>query len=284
MIIVQIWEGLGNQLFQYSFAKALQLRTGQKVFLDISEYSRDVPRMYGLGNFRISLPVTRIGCDLLDYADRHDLLKKIDTDSLRLGYGLPMKFGKESNVEFKPSILNPKGNWYLKGWFQNEKYFAGYREVIRKEIRPRAKIKVPPELKRIMEQNETVAVHFRRGDYQEGGNTLGMDYYRDALRMIESKVGTLYYLVFSDDLSWVRNHIDLGPRCYYVNEDRVLKDYEELMIMSRCSHNIIANSTFSWWGAWLNDHRGKIVIAPQIWFLRKRNFGRDIVPGEWIKL
>ena len=75
MIIVQIWEGLGNQLFQYSFAKALQLRTGQKVFLDISEYSRDVPRMYGLGNFRISLPVTRIGCDLLDYADRHDLFK-----------------------------------------------------------------------------------------------------------------------------------------------------------------------------------------------------------------
>ncbi len=283
MIIVRIWEGLGNQLFQYSFAKALQLNTGQRVYLDISEYTRDVIREYNLCNFKISLPVIKGGKQIFNSIDGRDFYNVLRADKDCSGYGFPMKFAKETNILFKPFLLNPSGNWYFKGWFQNEKYFAPYADIIRKELRPVNKIKIPSELKDILDKAETVSVHFRRTDFQGDHNILDLGYYRNAIRYIENKIKSPYYLVFSDDLEWVRQNVQFGSSCYFVNENRELRDCEELLVMSRCRHNIIANSTFSWWGAWLNDHAEKLVIAPGKWFLNQ-NKKTDIVPKEWIRI
>lgn len=281
MIAVRIWEGLGNQLFQYAYARALELRTGQKVYLDISEYEmKPQPiREYELCHFRIRQPVIHCA-KVLPFVNRDKYYAK---DMRRLKY-FPVGLVKEDDCYFKQELCALNGLLYIKGWFQSEKYFKEFTHSIREELYPRNKISISRKLKRILEFDNTVSVHIRRGDFKKYRNILSDEYYEKAKEMISRLIGEPYFIIFSDDIPYVKENMNFEPKCFYVEPKYLYKDYEELMIMSRCKHNIIANSTFSWWGAWLNCNENKIVIAPKKWFPDKLEKDVNIVPDEWLRV
>lgn len=287
MVIVRIWEGLGNQLFQYAYARALQLRTGARVYLDSDRCYKEeleghrLQRPYGLVNFNIKISQYKKMDKFFFFLRNKTYIEKIGFYLSKKKYA-PIHFYRETTLEYKESLKFIKGNYYLMGWFQNEEYFKEYRELLLKELKTKKKIRITKQLKSILENEETVSIHIRRGDYRLDNNVLPVSYYEAAIAMIETKVECPYYLVFSDDMEWVKVNFPQLSRCYYMTEER-LPDYEELMVMSRCKHNIIANSTFSWWGAWLNCNKNKTVIGPQVWFLNGKNRRINIMPDDWIR-
>lgn len=280
MIVVRIWEGLGNQLFQYAYARSLQLRNGGDVRLcALHGEGNRTYRQYELDKFKITLARDKNIEKIASYIDKNIIVKRLlkqITEKVSF-----LNYIHEKNVKYDEKQKYLIGNYYVSGWFQNEEYFKEYASVIRKEIQLKKKIKISKQLRHILKNCNTVSVHIRRGDYKRYNNVLNMEYYQKAFALINSCVEDVYFVVFSDDLEWVKKNIDFGERVYFVNEDKRLKDYEELVIMSKCKHNIIANSTFSWWGAWLNTYTQKIVIGPKQWFPRDNS---NIMPETWIKL
>lgn len=289
MIIVRIWEGLGNQLFQYAYARALQLRTGEKVYLDINRTFRiplegkRVYRPYSLDKFRIRLPVSDDVEKKYFFLEQKNGIQKCLFDMSKARIVVP-GFYQEKNILYKEQLRYIHGNIYLMGWFQNEKYFGEYRQVLLQDLRPWQKIKVSSFLHNALEKENTVSVHIRRTDLLKAKKELPILYYEKAKSYVEKYISRPQYMVFSDDPEWVREHIDFGTSAFFVSEEGLM-DYEELLVMSRCRHNIIANSTFSWWGAWLNQNEKKMVIGPPVWAIHGReDTAKDVMPSEWIRI
>jgi hypothetical protein len=277
-------------MFQYAYARALQLRTGQKVYLDINRIYKEqletkgTPRLYTLDKFNINLPIAE-GLEKKYFFIKQDNIIETILNEFSQKSILVPRFYKENTSFYKENLKWVRGNQYLMGWFQDEKYFAEYRSVLLRDFTPKDRIKISRRLKKILNEEETVSVHVRRTDYKKIKNALPIKYYKNALKYIDSCVQNPIYIVFTDEIEWVKENIDFGKNVIYISEEEKLQDYEELLIMSKCRHNIIANSTFSWWGAWLNRNDGKIVIGPKVWF----NGGEDvmkcnIMPKEWIRI
>ena len=175
-----------------------------------------------------------------------------------------------------------KDNMTIDGFFQSEKYFIHHRDEILKlfEIPENIKHIINKKYKNILEK-KTTSLHVRRGDYVRHPNhhpTLGVQYYNDAVSVIG---GETTLVVFSDDINWCKEHLKYKNTVYIEDE----KDYIELYLMSLCDNNIIANSSFSWWGAWLNINKNKVVIGPKKWFGSAINHNTDdVIPESWIKL
>ena len=149
---------------------------------------------------------------------------------------------------------------------------------------PKKKIQILPSLKTVLSECNTVSIHIRRGDYKKYNFFLPISYYERAIEYIKNKIEDPIFLVFSDDIQWVKTHVKFEDEVFFVSQEK-LEDYEELILMSKCKHNIIANSSFSWWGAWLNTNDKKIVIGPNRWFdTIGKNAGYNIMPSEWIRL
>jgi hypothetical protein len=177
---------------------------------------------------------------------------------------------------YNPSIL-------LNGYFQSEKYFKDYSDDIR-ALFMSYQIEISDDLKTIFKDNNTCSIHVRRGDYLKSPNhhpTQTMEYYMEAIEQMPSDS---VFLVFSDDIEWCKNNFPNNPEKFKFIEGN--KDYEDLFIMSQCDNNIICNSTFSWWGAWLNDNSNKIVVSPKIWFgpAYANNNTNDLYCEGWIKI
>lgn len=288
MIIVRIWLGLGNQMFQYAYAKALQEK-GISVRLDLAKaYDEVFPKYINndsreniIQNFRISIPEINVKTyGKYEYIYRNTIIKKIifwlSQHSL-----WRYKFYEEERAGYsKKSAKIRRGEYYIKGWFQNEDYFKHIRAVLLREFVPQKKIRIPKDLRMSINDSESVSIHVRRKDYIRINHSINAAYYRKAIDYMKGIYRNPIFVVFSDDLEWVKKNMQINGRHIYVNEERNLQDYEELFIMSRCKSNIIANSTFSWWAAWLNQNKNKIVIAPRIWMESQG----DIVPKEWIKM
>lgn len=271
MIIVQICGGLGNQLFQYAYARALQEK-GNNVCLASVFYTRyRTQREYSLDNFRIRIRRGYLAERILSPIADNDLPFKIRNWFIQ----------EELSTEYKPELLDIQGNRYMIGVFQSEKYFKNLEEKLRNEIYPKKKIVISRELKKILSGENTVSIHIRRGDYKQLNNVLEIKYYSDAVDFIKKRVHDPFFLIFSDDMQWVKKHLHLEGNIIFVNDDRKLQDFEELMVMSSCRHQIIANSTFSWWGAWLNTNPDKIVVGPKNW---SRNSRLNIMPEDWIRI
>ena len=275
IIIVRIWEGLGNQLFQYAYARALKER-GLDVRLDLNKAyddaflknpSHDV-RQSGIQHFNITLPEMDVETyGKYRYLSQNTLKDKALCKMAKCGlwkYGFyEERVNKRGAVpRYSLSAANRKGSCYIKGWFQDERYFSAIRRKLLKEITPRDKVQISAELRQALAYRECVSLHVRRGDFVKSKRALDAGYYKRAIMYMRRHLREPLFLVFSDDLDLVRKHLDVGDNCIYVNEGRNLQDYEELFIMSSCQNNIIANSTFSWWGAWLNRNPKKMVIAP----------------------
>lgn len=288
IIIVRVGEGLGNQLFQYAYARAWKER-GLDVRLDLNKtfddafmkYENNDVRQNSLQNFNITLPEINVEeYGKYNYIKQDNIRRKVIFNLAKNGLW-KYKFYEE---DIHPRMRNPvclKGNYFVRAWFQDERYFKHIRNILLQELTPKKKIKISTELGQALKYEECVSLHVRRGDYVNIQNTLSAEYFNKAISVMKKLYRNPIFLLFSEDFEWVRANLDIGDDCICINEDRKLQDYEELLIMSRCKSNIISNSTFSWWGAWLNRNPAKTVIAPRYQWLSKQG---NIILKDWIML
>jgi hypothetical protein len=191
---------------------------------------------------------------------------------------------------FYKNILN-RSDGYFDGHWNSEKYFEDNQETIRKDFQ----LKKPlgqEALKMdemISSQKNSVGLHIRRGDYvtiQKVASTLGvlpLSYYNEAVGLILNKFSNATFFIFSDDIGWTKENFPKNYPLTFVSRPEIT-ECEEMILMSKCKHNIIANSTFSWWGAWLNSNPNKIVIAPKKWHRKEKLNSSDIIPNKWIQI
>lgn len=287
-IIVKLQGGLGNQLFQYALGRALEITKQTPVRYDLTWYAQQTMRKVEIDGFDIRLtPATDLDLRFAQSQQRPGRLGKLPGKLRNRGW----KYYLERGLPYHPEVVAVQAPAYLDGYWQSEKYFTNVASTIRKEfqLRQPAEGKNAAMLGKIAQQ-EAVAIHFRRGDYvknSQTNQTHGMPtvehYLRAAAYVLERYPNSVFY-VFSDDLAWVRDNLHLDATMAFVDQNGPDKGYEDLRIMSACRHHIIANSTFSWWGAWLAERPGQIVIAPKRWFASPSMDARDVVPDRWVRL
>lgn len=290
MIVVKLKGGLGNQLFQYAIAKKISLRYNVDVVLDITAFENYKLHKYSLDHFDFKKRIA---------SDRELALFGIKQISNYDKYYVKLK--KYVNTYFvicenqfnfdKNIFAAAKKNTYLEGYFQSEKYFLDIRDILLTDF----KIIKPLVDKNLEFANKifgvnAISLHIRRGDYVTNKDTLNIHgicdllYYKKAIEYISNKIEDPVFFIFSDDIPWVKGNLKTSFKTAYVEHNNADTNFEDLRLMSLCKHNIIANSSFSWWGAWLNQNPDKIVIAPKKWFNVDSRNSNDIIPDNWIKL
>ena len=285
MVVVELLGGLGNQMFQYALGRRLAFERACKLKLDLSGYADDAKRSYRLDRFAI-VGELATRQDVAAYFRAPRLLGRIRIS--RVSYSVAKE---KADFVFDPTVLQQPGNLYLKGYWQNEKYFGSIEQVLRAEFRSvRAPHPTSLGIADRIEKVEGISLHVRRGDYVHDGATkayhgvLPLEYYEEALDRVASQVAKPHIFIFSDEPEWVRNNL----RCPYpgtiVGHNGEERDYEDLWLMSLCKHHIIANSSFSWWGAWLGANPRKIVIAPKKWIASSTIDDSDVTPAAWIRI
>lgn len=291
MIVFKIWQGLGNQLFQYAFARAYQIENGCNIAFDVGRDIEGVHckgsstyRKFGLQNFNVKLKLVKQNEIKKYYYIKNEGIYSKFILFLAERNLWPYSYYEQTKEQFGRTNFKFSSNCYVKGWFQNPYWADKYRNILIKEITPQKKIKINKKLEDIINDENTVSIHFRRGDYKKDGAILPDKYYMSAMKYFIQRNSKSAFLVFSDEISWIKNNFNFPTTVYFIDDFGKYMDYEELMIMSRCKNNIISNSTFSWWGAWLNRNDCKTVIAPKKWFYGQSLKMFDIVPSEWIKI
>lgn len=289
MIVMRLKGGLGNQLFQYALGRQLSLIKNTALQLDSSSYKTDTLREYRLDSFQIAATHSN---QLPFFATdgRKRYLNRI-IQAARGIFTKPFQIIKEKDFSFDPTVFNCSDQAYLDGFWQSEKYFFSIGQTIRNDLR----LKKPLEgdLRKIAEQireNNSVSLHVRRGDYVSNPVTTayhgvcGAEWYEAAAKLIEGKVSNLTFFVFSDDYEWAKENLKLNSPAVFIKPSPDGQECNDLHVMSLCKHNIIANSSFSWWGAWLNENPEKIVIAPKNWFAAGSSNTQDLIPKTWIRI
>jgi hypothetical protein len=198
---------------------------------------------------------------------------------------------KERHFHYDPKIVTLPDGIYLHGYWQSEKYFSNISEIIHREISVKSPITGRnAEIAEHIASCQSVSVHIRRADYVTKAYTelfepCSLEYYSAAILRLARVVKKPHLFVFTDDKAWVHENFKFSYPITFVDHNGPDKNYEDLRLMSLCKHNIIANSTFSWWGAWLNSNPNKIVFAPNKWFTEiARSSPRDLIPDSWIKI
>ncbi len=294
MIIVRLMGGLGNQMFQYAIARRLAQANVAEVKFDAGWFE-NIPasataRKYELGAFGIACDVATPGelraargFEIPPHFPR--LLKR---GLKAIGRGERDGWIREKHFHFDPAILGLRGDVYLDGYWQSEKYFADIAETLRGEFT----LKREPDgvNRRLLEEIgacEAVSLHVRRGDYVtnkgigEVHGALPLAYYRAAVaRIADSTIDPKFY-VFSDDPDWVKDNLKISGSTTYVDHNGPADACEDLRLMSACRHHVVANSSFSWWGAWLDNKAGKQVVAPHKWFASEAIDISDLIPAAW---
>lgn len=278
MIYTRFHGRTGNQMFQYAAARALALRNGAEVALDdrlaIARGERSLTRVFDL-----------------KFADAPKLPPAQNHSKLRYNlwryFGRSPKFYREPKLAFNEETLSQPDNTYLHGYWQSEKYFLDQADVIREDFSfPQASGKNAELAEKIKETN-SVSLHLRRGDYISNPSHVvcAQPYYDAALAELISRLDQdPKIFVFSDDPDWARVNLKLPGTPIFVAHNGEEHDYEDMRLMSLCKHNIIANSSFSWWGAWLNQNKDRNVIAPKFWFGKEKLSNPDIWAQGWIKV
>ena len=290
MKIVKIKGGLGNQMFQYAFAKALQNECGDIVKIDTSwveNYCIQLHPIAKIINFNLSLPTAanediKSIC-LINHPDAVGISYKF-----RIVFEMIFnrKYYFERNMLPQNIALLNKYN-YFDGYWQTWKYVDSVYDSLKNDLVPKRAIskKTLETIQRVKNEN-SVFVGVRRGDYIKLSRTFGTfktEYYISGMEYIEKHVADPVYYIFSNNIEWVEQNMDFGDRkIVYRRKEDIVDDFEELILMSNCKHSIIQNSTFHWWGARLNYYDGKIVVAPEKWFYDGTKI--DIIPPEWVKI
>lgn len=286
IVIVKLMGGLGNQMFQYAAGRALAERRGARLLLDLSSYEHDrLGRRYRLDHFNIRAEIASPDdVERVTGLGRRGLLSRARRRAERL---LPRHWRSvftERQRSYDRELFYIRRSVMLSGYWQSPQYFASIEHLLREELRWRE----PPDayneaLTQEIIAAEGVSVHVRRGDYVENKshNVLPIGYYQAAVARIAEVAYQASYYVFSDDMPWCKGHLDLPGRTTYVDHNGPEADYEDLRLMSLCHHHIIANSSFSWWGAWLCERPGQLVIAPRQWFVLHDLDPKNRFPASW---
>ncbi|MFA7658462.1 MAG: alpha-1,2-fucosyltransferase [Candidatus Gastranaerophilaceae bacterium] len=273
MLIVSLLGGVGNQLFQYASARAISIRTGMELKLDITEFDDYKLRKYELGNFNIQENIASVN-EIVWMLKRKRLFQQ--------------NYFKEKNNRFMPELLKIKHHAYLEGYFQSEKYFKDVEQIIRQELTFKNLDFIQnQDIFKELRQKNSVSIHIRCGDYINDSknekiyNVCTMKYYQSAIKYILERVENPAFYVFSDDIAWVVRNFKPDVDVKILNIENWQEDF---YFMQNCKHNIIANSSFSWWGAWLNSNPDKIIVAPDRWFNGPKSSYKPIVPNAWAKV
>ncbi|MBS1227022.1 MAG: glycosyl transferase family 11 [Proteobacteria bacterium] len=293
IVVSRLIGGLGNQMFQYAVGRAISLRTGGNLVLDISAFDSDDLRRYELEGYLINAEVSPRDIDYLANTQNK-------SRGSFFGRIFPRYFGKETVKVFKENSFAYDGRVetllapvVLEGYWQSWRYFKDFD----RELRVDFSLSVQPDSNNlaVMEQiasvgKSAVSLHIRRGDYVTNAHTAkyhglcSPDYYRSAIDYIAKRVSTPHFFIFSDDHGWVKSEFDIAYPMTLVQANGPDQGIYDMALMKSCAHHIIANSSFSWWGAWLNPSPEKIVVAPNRWFSDEATDTRDLIPSDWIRL
>lgn len=296
MIIVRLSGGMGNQMFQYAFGRALSLKHNVPLKLNIQTFLDQADRPFAK-NFAVrkyDLDVFNIKAEIAESNDipfLHRMYWKgglmLVIDAVRRRIFFPK--GKEQSFRFNNKYLSLNKDAYLIGEWQSPKYFAGYEDIIRSDFSLNTTIS--EDIKKLGEEIRgcnSVCLHVRRKDFV--GNSLhdtgiGQNYYTQSLVKIQKKSQIDRVYVFSDDIGWCENNLSFDYPVTFVGENYAgEKQTGHFWLMQQCKHFIICNSSFSWWAAWLSTNPDKIVIAPKKWFNDPSINTEDLIPENWIRI
>lgn len=286
MIITQLSGGLGNQMFQYAAGRRLAEIHNTQLKLDTSLLRNDPQRQFSLNCFRL----------VPEFATQEE--KRLLTGDPGVGIGhyvfkIRRKFGicvpsyfAEPTIHFNPKVLELPNNIYMAGYWQSEMYFKDKESLIRDAFKWELSNIDSDDYESIISTN-SISIHVRRGDYVLNKSTnkthgvLPLDYYIKGVQYLTEKVGDPVFFVFTDDPEWAVNNLKIGCPFKVVSR-RGQSDQVDMRLMTLCKHHVIANSSFSWWGAWLGAGPSSIIVAPQKWFntLSLSTVGR--FPASWV--
>jgi hypothetical protein len=297
MIRVILSGGLGNQMFQYAAGRSLAILHSTKLVLDLSNLkltsSKVTKRGFELENFKIVAEV--------DQGKNSFIVNLLDKTPLFLNRLVNKNIiYKEKDQNFDKDMLLQSDNTCISGYWQSHKYFNSIKSQLIDEFQPIAPLSYESQkVMHAIESSNSVAVHIRRSDYISNRKAssfhgvLALSYYFNAMNLIKHKYNDANYFIFSDDYEWCNNNFKNNYKNINIidaNKHGEKRDWEDLILMSKCNHHVIANSTFSWWPAWLADfHEGNhnhVVIAPKNWFNDSdAKFNTlDRFPAHWILL
>ena len=280
MIIIKIKGGLGNQLFQYAVGRALALHHRLPLKLDLTIFKTYKLHRYLLDQFAIQADIATED-EIIKLKGRNNVL----FSALRkAGLVKRKSYLKEKRSSYFDASVFKKDDVYLDGYWQNELYFSDIREELLRDL---TSISSMSELGVVymegIKNSNSVSLHVRRGNYLnlKNFNVLDINYYMKAVEYIRKNVEKPTFYIFSDDLEWCKNSLGFLDNCIFVDSTKT--EIDDLKLMSFCKHNIIANSSFSWWGAWLNQNCKKTVIAPKGWLLNDPG-SSNVILSDWVKM
>jgi len=288
VIITRILGGLGNQMFQYAAGRALAIANEAELKLDLIEMGSYKLRPFALDQFNIEASIA--ASHEVPAKPKRGLLRKF-TSAFKADRSSYERI-VESSLAFDSRVPALRGSLYLSGYWQSEQYFASSADAIRRDFSLKSPMSPARQnvLARIDAATAPVSIHVRRGDYVTNPSanavhgTCEPSWYHEAMRSMLDRVGDASFFVFSDEPQWARDNLQSSHPMVFIEPQNDGRDGEDMHLMAACQAHIIANSSFSWWGAWLNPRPDKHVIAPRQWFRAPDKDDRDIVPAIWERL
>lgn len=283
-VILRLNGGLGNQMFQYAFGRAIAEHHGAEIEIDRSLYDLPyVPERYRLDEFSLNPKFTP--------GWRSQVHRVLLSAKLPAAMRAFLCWVTRTEIVLdKPVVSAERGRALLVGYFQFPKAFQDNLDILRQELTFPIKGAYPTALLARIKAGPSVAVHIRRGDYvsvSAFSNTLGVlsaDYYHQAMDVLRARLGPVRFFVFSNDPAWVRDHIlPQALDAEQVDLGKDGRDITEMGLMTACDHFVVANSTFSWWPAMLAPGKDKVVIAPDPWFRNASGAGADLLLPKWVR-
>jgi Glycosyl transferase family 11 len=284
MIIVRLQGGLGNQLFQYAAGKALSTQLDKPFKLEtITSLRKDKRRHIALHDLQTTFELASIR-EVKEFV-RHPSLYRHPISLFKAGRNIY----QEPHFHFDPNFFRLNDPVFLDGFWQSPLYFKDIETTIRNDfiIKP-ALIKNVIEKGRELECRSSIAVHIRRGDFLNPKisayhGVMSAFYFERAIGLIREKVPDAFVYFFSDDIAWAKQNLSVDRNTEFLSSP-AQSAIEDFYLMTKCRHNIIANSSFSWWPAWLNTNPDKIVVAPKKWFADININTNDLIPSGWIRI
>lgn len=299
VVITRLIGGLGNQLFQYAVGRAISERTQAPLLLDASGFASYELRCYELDGFNISAKVAsdaQLAGVGVTAGETPSLLERVKRRFLsQSAPKMPSQepILREASFTYDVRIEQVQSPIYLDGYWQSERYFSGIRNQLLQELTLKGDWGSGNQDMFGQIQSAgvgAVSLHVRRGDYVTNSNTASyhgvcsLDYYRAAVAYIAERVDAPHFFIFSDDHAWVRENLQTGFPTTFVDVNSADNGICDMMLMKSCRHHVTANSSFSWWGAWLNPSNEKIVVVPRQWFNEAVKDTSDLIPSAWVRL
>lgn len=290
MIVMRLKGGLGNQIFQYALGRRLSLDHNTELALETSSFKTDHLRKYRLNTFQIQANIVSNTLPFFPTTGRKRRLNTV-LQFFRKLVGKPFEIYKETGFSFDPQVLKCSSNSFFDGFWQSEQYFSSVRSILLADLIPAKPLQgMLAHIANEISQSNSVSIHVRRGDYVSDPTTTAYhgvcskEWYEQAAKHMKQRVPDLHFFVFSDDYDWAKSNLTFGAPTRFIEPSPDGLECNDLYAMSLCKHNVIANSSFSWWGAWLNQNPNKIVISPKQWFIAGPQNTDDLIPKNWIRL